>query len=211
MDIFTTINRQRPLLAIGGALIFLGWTVQHHLLGNSGGLRTSDGLGEPATLQVSVPKISSKLTASEFNQISERHLFGKVEKPKAEEPKPAEEPKDLEPDFSNLPETRIPLKLSGIAFSPDKQRAFAMIITADGKQADYQAGEPIGKEATVHLIEEKRVVIDRNGNFEALTLPEISGSQGAARPTRVRSKRSQPNQPRQNNSASVRPAPTKQQ
>ena len=195
MDILSTINRQLPFITIGGSVIFLGWILQHHLLQDSSGLHTSHDPENATTLEAPAAKMPSKLSAGELNEITNRHLFGKVAKPKVEESKPVEEPKALEPDFSNLPETRIPLKLSGIAFSEDKQRAFAMIITADGKQADYQAGEPIGKEAKVHLIEEKRVIIERNGNFEALSLPEVSSSpRGQARS--ARNNRSQATRPR---------------
>lgn len=211
MEIFATIYRQLPVLAIVASMLGLGWTVQHHLKSDKN-VTGTDGRAEAIVAPSNpMPKLATALSASELNEITQRHLFGKVETPKAVEPVAVEEPKAVEPDFSNLPETRIPLKLSGIAFSPDKRRAFAMIITADGKQADYQAGEPIGKDATVHLIEEKRVVIDRSGNFEALTLPELSRPKGAVRQSLPRNNRSQPNRAGLNKSTSDRPMATTQQ
>lgn len=222
MGPLTEINRLLPLLVVICAAISLIWTGVHHLGGNARDIGSKNSAMLDAEIAPGVaPEItkeagavltdSTKLSAPDLYALPQRHLFGEVAIPKAPELTPTEIAKPVEPDFSDIPETRIPLKLSGIAFSPDKDRAFAMIITADGKQADYQAGEPIGNEASVHIIEERRVIIERDGTFESLSLPDAkNGAAKLAPPSRTFANRSQ-TRPTYNRPTPTMPTPRKQQ
>ena len=111
------------------------------------------------------------------------HLFGAVKKevPKLA-PKPAPEPDA--PALDDIPETKIPLGLTGIAYGNDASTAFAIIVTPDGVQRNYRAGDEISNEALVHLIEPRRVVIERAGKYESLSLPELSGRMSNPRNSR---------------------------
>ena len=197
MTLLTIFNRQLPLISVLSACLGLAWVFIHHLSADNATLKSGNRENKSDTVSTLAPitgGLALEPKTADLREISQWHLFGKFEPLKAPIVKPIEITK-VEPDFSNLPETRIPLKLSGIAFSPDENRAFAMIITPDGRQADYQAGEAIGTEASVHLIEEKRVVIERDGKFEALSLPETSRDQrNANRTVRARPNR-QPRRP----------------
>ncbi|MEM7467914.1 MAG: type II secretion system protein N [Pseudomonadota bacterium] len=192
-----------PAVAVALAVAVLGWTLAQHFGRNSPpgqmGPANRTIIGSPLTEPGSVGEEISPLM---WREISDWHLFGEVQMVKAIEQPVAEEViEEPEVDLSNIPETRIPLKLSGIAYSSNDDNAFAMIITPDGHQAEYQIGEQIGAEASVHLIEQKRVVIERDGKFEALSLPESStASRNTNRTVRARApkptRRALPNQQR---------------
>lgn len=111
-------------------------------------------------------------TRREFDAIPSWRLFGEYVEPVVSVVQEESKHSDIEPDLSEIPETRIPMKLSGIAYAETASQAFAIVISADGSQKDYRVGDSINDQAKVHLIEPKRVVIERDGTYEALTLPE---------------------------------------
>lgn len=192
-----------PLVALLGALGTLAWVVNNHLDTNA--FHPTDAVNNDpsrSTMEHETETPDNEaISVHMWQQMPDWHLFGEFKQALADIA-PAEEISETtntEPDLSNIPETRIPLKLSGIAFSQDQRKAFAMIVTPDGHQAEFQAGESIGTEASVHLIEERRVVIERGGKYEALSLPENSDAlRNSTRTVRARAprqtKRPLPNQ-----------------
>ena len=121
------------------------------------------------------PNQSNKPPApANLSELPGWHLFGVVEK-EVTKLAPIPAPEVETPTLDDIPETKIPLGLTGIAYGNDAATAFAIIVTPDGVQRDYRAGDEIANEAVVHLIERRRVVIERAGKYESLSLPELSG------------------------------------
>ena len=204
MTISPHLKQLVPMVAVAAALGAMAWVVTSHFDDHSAHSEVPITGTASANVEAASPAAadnSTTVTAVMWKQMSSWHLFGKFTPAVADVPaiEIAAEEEPAEPDLSNIPETRIPLKLSGIAYSSDQRKAFAMVITPDGHQAEYQAGESIGTEATVHLIEERRVVINRDGKFEALSLPETAEAlRNTTRTVRTRAprelKRPPPNQ-----------------
>lgn len=184
-----------PAAALIVAIGAITWVASFHLsqLDSSAALAIADA-SAPSTKSASTEVIGKQATVTQnmWRQIPRWHLFGTYEQKIVAVDTVEEKPLAVndEPDLSNIPETRIPLKLSGIAFSSDERNAFAMIVTPDGHQSEYQTGESIGTEATVHLIEERRVVLNRGGKYEALSLPETANAiQNSTRTVRTQAPR----------------------
>lgn len=95
-----------------------------------------------------------------------------------------------EPDVDDLPETQIPAVLAGVLFTNEASGAWA-IIDADGsRQRNYTIGDSLPGGAVVTAIQNKVVVLERNGRREALRLREDRGggeSSAAALPQQVAS------------------------
>lgn len=150
---------------------------------------------------VEQPLSQVELTESElvdkernYPQLASWHVFGAYKEPVvAPQETTTVEVNSVAPvDLTSIPDTTVPLRLSGIVYSSDIRRAFAIIITPDGYHAEYRAGDSVENDIKIHLVEAERVVIDRGGKFEALNLPDpSSGSlqspvRQAKRPTRPR-------------------------
>lgn len=97
-----------------------------------------------------------------MSRIAALHLFGEAER--------------AAPDIAanvDAPETRLNLKLRGIlsANEPDFSRA---IIASGNSEKIYAVGASIPGGATVHAVLKDRVLLNRRGQIEALTLPKQS-------------------------------------
>ncbi len=105
-------------------------------------------------------------------------LFGAVDAPSGVAlPEPTEALEDLPP-------ASIDLKLSGIAYSLDTARAFAILGTPDGQQREYRVGEVLLEGVSVHAIRPLEVVISNQGKLESVALPLESASGGGLSPNR---------------------------
>ena len=105
-------------------------------------------------------------------------LFGAVDAP-SEMVVP--EPSDA---LEDLPPASIDLKLSGIAYSLDTARAFAILATPDGQQREYRVGEVLLEGVSVHAIRPLEVVISNQGKLESVALPLESAPGGGLSPNR---------------------------
>ncbi len=82
--------------------------------------------------------------------------------------------------LEDLPPTSIDLKVSGIAFSLDARRAYAIVGPPNGQQRQYRVGDVLAEGVAVHAIRPLEVVISNQGKLESLALPLDSRSGGAA-------------------------------
>jgi len=79
----------------------------------------------------------------------------------------------------NAPETTLNLTLRGI-FAIDNARALAIIASGDANEQPYKVGDSLPGGALVREIAPDKVILERGGRFETLTLPKesTSGSDG---------------------------------
>lgn len=73
----------------------------------------------------------------------------------------------------NAPETTLNLTLRGI-FALDGQRALAIIASGGADEQPYKVGDALPGGASVHEIASDKVILERGGRFETLTLPKES-------------------------------------
>lgn len=72
---------------------------------------------------------------------------------------------------ANAPETRLNLKLVGILYNRDEPSlSRAMISGAGASTQPFAESEQVGNVAKLHRIEQMRVLLDRNGQIETLSL-----------------------------------------
>jgi general secretion pathway protein C len=129
--------------------------------------------------QVPNVEVKKKIPLSDFSLITERNLFGSLEK--ASEGVKEEEVEDLEP-------TSLRIALLGTV-TGDEQNAFAVIEEKDkGKQGLYRVGDSI-QNATVKMILREKVVLRVGEKDEILTMEESAASrrekgQGPSQPSK---------------------------
>ncbi len=113
-----------------------------------------------ASLQQAAPQASAPRT--NINNLVARHLFGD-----------AAAVAQAEPDPIDAPETRLNLKLRGIYLADDANGS-AIIEGENGRQAVYGPGDklPVSGRVLVKQLHRDRVILERNGRFETLTLFE---------------------------------------
>jgi len=98
---------------------------------------------------------------SGLGQVAALHLFGVAgEAPVASEQAPID-----------APETQLKLQLRGVFASDIKALSLAIIADAQGRESHYRIGAELPGNATLHEIYPDRVILRRNGRFEALNLP----------------------------------------
>lgn len=122
--------------------------------------------------QVPNVEVKKKIPLSDFRSITERNLFGSLEK--AAEGVKEEEVEDLEP-------TSLRIALLGTV-TGDEQNAFAVIEEKDKrKQGLYRVGDSI-QNATVKMILREKVVLRVGTKDEVLTMEESAASRREERP-----------------------------
>lgn len=75
------------------------------------------------------------------------------------------------PDVSTAPPTSIPLVLAGVLAAPDPQRGFAIIGESAAAAKLRVVGDALPGGARLHAIYRDRVIIERGGTLESLSLP----------------------------------------
>lgn len=81
-------------------------------------------------------------------------------------------------EIMNAPETRLNLTLTGIVSSDRAPHSRALIRTDDGDQQPYSVGDTIRNNVKLHEIYTSRVILDRGGRFETLTLEREKAAVG---------------------------------
>lgn len=96
-------------------------------------------------------------------------------------------PADDEPvDVAQAPETRLQLRLLGMIASANEQYARALIGVNARQVGAYGVGESVeGTDASIHSVEPRRVLLNRNGAVESLHLktPDLFTDTPSARST----------------------------
>ena len=120
----------------------------------------------------------------DYSQLSQFNLFGKVKTSPKEE-------KRASP--IKAPDTRLKLVLMGIFHSTLSDEGYAIISEQGKPQKTYQNGDPLPGNAKLFAVEEDRVILERNGRYESLSLLKLSeqkakrlksrGTSPAMRPT----------------------------
>lgn len=81
-------------------------------------------------------------------------------------------------ETTQVPLTRLQLTLFGVLASDDPSEAYAIIAGSDNLAHVYGIGDELPGQAVVNAIEADRVILERGGRLETLTLPK----QGALNP-----------------------------
>ena len=104
---------------------------------------------------------SSALALPDAAQIADWHLFGEVSQTPVAEP------------VATAPETRLNLRLAGIFYrgSHESRTAIALIAEGSGAEQIYRVGDVLAGGARVHQIQADKVILERAGQLEALSLP----------------------------------------
>ena len=113
--------------------------------------------------------LNKRASLDDFNAITDRNLFGSLEK--ASEALKTEEIETIE----NLEPTSLKIALLGTV-TGDREHAFAVIEETDTRrQGLYKVGESV-KDATVKMILREKVVLRVGTNDEILTMEESAAS-----------------------------------
>ena len=165
------LTQKLPLaIALGAAVVYFGFVMFSEI----GALAQVDNAGSADSTHkpsVADSNESAEQRMVDITRVADMHIFGRYAPPAD---KSVEKPVEPEPvlDLSALPKTKINLKLSGIGYTSNDVRAYAIIVKPDGQHDHFVIGEEIIPNATVHLIERERVIIKHNGKLEVLELPD---------------------------------------
>ena len=103
-------------------------------------------------------------SAVDVDTIASAHLFGEQ----------AIKDRDAEQrEIINAPETRLNLVLTGIVSEANGNRSRALIKSGRNDQDSYAVGGDIGNSVKLHAIYADRVILDRSGRYETLTLESV--------------------------------------
>lgn len=108
------------------------------------------------------PPAPRPAAANAGEQIPQWHLFGE-----ASSAAPSAMPEAL-------PETSLQLTLHGLIASPVPALARAIVADPAGQDELYKVGDTLPGNATLSEIHSDRIVIERGGRYETLTLPKES-------------------------------------
>jgi len=133
----------------------------------------SSHLAPPPVVAEPAGSLPTQLTDDQhldYSAIVGWHLFGQ-----------ASETKAITPSTQvSAPETTLNLKLVGVFFTKDGNRALAIIAEGGGEELSYTIGEQLAQSrARLEQILRDRVVLSRNGRLETLSLPnDAEGGEG---------------------------------
>lgn len=162
------------VLAIAWQLVQITW----HLFPQSSAEFVSPvDAGAPAPTRASQPK------SYDVGRIAAANLFGA--RPSAEELVVIEE------DFGDLDDTDLKLTLHGTIPADGDSLALAIIADDRGDQTVYSVGDPISGGRKLHSVKSDQVILNHNGELEALRLPR-EYEETAARSPRTQSRRPSP-------------------
>lgn len=107
-----------------------------------------------------VQPLAPRGAASAGQQIPQWHLFGEAT---------VDAPAGM---AEEMPETTLQLTLRGVIASPSPRLARAIIADPAGKENFYKIGDALPGNVTLSEIHGDRIVIQRGGRYETLTLPK---------------------------------------
>ncbi len=105
---------------------------------------------------------SQSAAARPGTRIAEMHLFGEVKQVTAK----------AEPAPVTAPETRLNLTLRGVIASDNPKKARAIITDGNRLEKFYRPGDEVTGGAQLETIHPDRVILQRGGRFETLSLPK---------------------------------------
>jgi len=107
--------------------------------------------------------------ALDLAAVTNAHLFGAAPSPKQ--------------DGANAPQTSIPLVLTGTIAGNDPQNGLAILGQTAQTAKVYAVGDNVPGGAKLHSVYSDRVVIERDGQLESLTLPRQLNTGNAPPPS----------------------------
>lgn len=128
----------------------------------------------PAPTMVLTPQTADSQTRAASSQtldidaIADAHLFGQQS---------AADIAEAKKKVINAPETHLNLTLTGIMSDSEGHRSRALIKNPKGKQDSYSVGEGIISGVTLYAVYANRVILDRGGHYETLTLESVKAAQ----------------------------------
>jgi len=128
------------------------------------------GIQEIAKARPSSAKGYRRPPLSDYRAITERNIFGSLEKA-SEKVKPSE--------YENLEPTKLKLALVGTVAGSDEDAAAFIEETDKRRQELYRVGDKV-KDATLKAILEGKVVLSLNGKDEILTMEEPSSGRSSS-------------------------------
>lgn len=136
---------------------------------------------EPAVQAVAPSSSSGSSRAASSNTVdidavAGAHLFGEQKISDAE----ADRAKQIK-----APETHLNLVLTGIVSDSGGKRSRALIKNPKGEQDSYKVGESIVSGVKLHAVYTNRVILDRSGHYETLTLENIKKARAMSGITRT--------------------------
>lgn len=134
------------------------------------------------TPAVTGPGSTNSQQSVDVDTIASAHLFGEQS---------ASENAADEQEIINAPETRLNLVLTGIVSQANGERSRALIKSGREDQEGYAVSDVISSGVKLHAIYANRVILDRSGRFETLTLESVKQAkalQGVERTRTVSSK-----------------------
>jgi len=116
--------------------------------------------GAAGTDEALVVAPSKQRAKVDMNAIANSHLFGKlvIEQAKVAEP-------------ISAPETRLKLELRGV-ISTDAEGGSAIIADDRRNEQYYSVGDELPGNASLHEVHPDRVILERSGRYETLSLPQ---------------------------------------
>lgn len=121
---------------------------------------SADNLAAPLPIatRASLPAETAKAS---LDNVAALHLLGR-----SDVAAPVEQAKPID-----APETRLNLTLRGLVSLSSQQNARAIIAQGAGEEQSFQVGDTVPGGAKLHEIHADRVILERGGRFETLTLP----------------------------------------
>lgn len=127
------------------------------------------GAGRGATAGSAVARAPLRSHFLDLAAITNAHLFGAAPAPRQ--------------DAANAPQTSMPLVLSGIIAGNDPQNGLAILGPSAQNARVYAVGDSVPGGAKLHSVYSDRVLIDRDGRLESLTLPRQANPGNAPPPS----------------------------
>jgi general secretion pathway protein C len=127
------------------------------------------GAGRSATAGSAVARAPLHSHFLDLAAITNAHLFGAAPAPRQ--------------DAANAPQTSMPLVLSGIIAGNDPQNGLAILGPSAQNARVYAVGDSVPGGAKLHSVYSDRVLIDRDGRLESLTLPRQANPGNAPPPS----------------------------
>lgn len=138
------------VIAIAWQLVQLTWL----LLGRA-------APGDATAVVTQAPAATSRRQGVDVQAIASAHLFGQPETG-------SQAPTDA-------PETQMNLALSAVFATSDPQKGWAIIGESPQSAKVYSAGQTVRPGTKLHSVFADRVILEREGQLEALALPKRSG------------------------------------
>lgn len=166
-------NARLPGIVTVILVVVLGWQLASLVWSLVPGSPAGDPI--TATPPPSAARVTPGGQSADVEAVANAHLFGEAN------------PDDavvvpLDAPTEELEETRLALTLKGTMAGTDNRLTAAIIADNRNEEKVYTIGDPIISGATLHAVYRDQVVLNRNGNLEALKLPkELPVSSAPAR------------------------------